>query len=85
MARELTDGATDSEVLTSLQETIHYWGSVLANRRTVADEITEADVTEKLRELLAHGFGKLEVVVRDREISTVNWQKSMVKAPQRKR
>ena len=57
----------------------------MVNRRTVTEEITEDDVLEKIRELLTYGFGKLEVVVRDREISTLNWGKSMVKAPKRKR
>lgn len=83
MASKLNNG-NDPEVLTRLQETVHYWGDMMVSR-TVTDEITEDDVLEKLRELLTYGFGKLEVLVRDREISTVNWQKSMVKAPQRKR
>ena len=84
MASKLTNG-TDREVLTSLQETVHYWGEHLVNRRTVTDEITEDDVLEKIRELMAHGFGRLEVVVRNREISTLNWGKSMVKAPTKQR
>ena len=57
----------------------------MGNRRTVADdEITEDEVLEKLRELMSYGFGKLEVVVRDREIKTLNWGKSRVKAPNKR-
>ena len=41
--------------------------------------ITEADVFEKLRELVEHGYGRLEVVVRDHELSRVDWLKSQVR------
>jgi len=42
----------------------------------LVEEITEADVLARLRELIAHGFGRLEVVVRDEGISILNWEKS---------
>ena len=47
---------------------------------TEAATVDEQDVLDKLRELLAHGYGRLEVVVREGEIATINWQKSLVRA-----
>ena len=58
-----------------------------ANRGTApgkqAEQINEKEVLEKLQELLQYGYGRLEVVVRDHEISTLHWQKSMVKGGRR--
>ena len=48
-----------------------------------ADQIEDREVLEKLRELREYGFGKLVVVVRDHEVSTLHWQKSMVKGARR--
>ncbi len=45
------------------------------------EEITEADVLAKLRELLKHGFGRLEVVVRDNKISKIDWTASLIAKP----
>ena len=44
-----------------------------------ADQIDDREVLEKLRELLEYGYGRLEVVVRDHQVGTINWQKSMVR------
>ena len=42
-------------------------------------QIGDREVLEKLRELLEYGYGRLEVVVRDHQIGTISWQKSMVR------
>ena len=42
-------------------------------------QITEKDVLAKLQELLSYGYGRLEIVVRNHQISALNWQKSMVR------
>ena len=44
-----------------------------------AERIEGKDILEKLQELLQYGYGRLEVVVRDHEVSTLHWQKSLVK------
>ena len=60
---------------------------MVANRGTApgkqAEQINGKEVLEKLQELLQYGYGRLEVVVRDHEISTLHWQKSMVKGGRR--
>jgi hypothetical protein len=60
---------------------------MVANRGTSqgkqAEQINGKEVLEKLQELLQYGYGRLEVVVRDHEISTLHWQKSMVKGGRR--
>ena len=48
-----------------------------------AEQIENQEILEKLRELQEYGFGRLEVVVRDHEVSTLHWQKSMVKGARR--
>jgi hypothetical protein len=44
-----------------------------------AERINGQEILERLRELLEYGYGRLEVVVRDHEVSTLHWQKSMVR------
>lgn len=44
-----------------------------------AAQIGDREVLEKLREILEYGYGRLEVVVRDHQIGTLNWQKSMIR------
>ncbi len=40
------------------------------------EKISEADVLARLRELLEHGYGRLEVEIREAQIFALNWQKS---------
>ncbi len=42
-------------------------------------ELTEKEVLERLREVVRHGYGHLEVAVRDHRISTLQWQKTLVR------
>ena len=76
------------DALTDIKETIKHWTCALGVDRgpdtnrvpeTKPGVITEADVFEKLRELVEHGYGRLEVVVRDHELSRVDWLKSQVR------
>ncbi len=48
-----------------------------------AEQINGKEVLEKLQELLQYGYGPLQVVVRDHDISTLHWQKSMVNGGRR--
>ena len=52
-------------------------GTATAGRPT--EQIGDREVLEKLREILEYGYGRLEVVVRDHQIGTINWQKSMIR------
>ena len=57
---------------------------MVANRGTATPgmqvgQMGDREVLEKLRELLEYGYGRLEVVVRDHQVGTINWQKSMVR------
>ena len=36
----------------------------------------EQEVLDKLREVLEHGYGRVEVVIQDQRILNVIWQKS---------
>ena len=58
-------------------------GTATAGRPT--EQIGDREVLEKLREILEYGFGRLEVVVRDHQIGTINWQKSMVRGGKQER
>ncbi len=49
------------------------------------EQIGDREVMEKLREILEYGYGRLEVVVRDHQIGTLNWQKSMVRGGKQER
>ncbi len=42
-------------------------------------EVSEEEILERLREVIRHGYGRLEVVVRDHQISSLQWQKTLVK------
>ena len=61
----------------------------MVNRGVVAgrpaEKIGDQEVLEKLRELLEYGYGRLEVVVRDHQVGTINWQKSMVRGGKQER
>ena len=40
--------------------------------------LDEEDVLAKLKELVVHGYGKLEVQVREHKITMINWGKTVV-------
>ncbi|GEM_PF-6810355 len=43
------------------------------------DIIDDEEIILRLHELLDYGYGRLEVVVRDHQVSVLNWQKSLVR------
>lgn len=47
---------------------------------TQVPEITDQDVLDRVNEVVAYGYGRIEIVVRDHKISTVNETKSLVRA-----
>lgn len=40
--------------------------------------LDQEDVLAKLKELMQHGYGKLEVQVRDHQVTLINWGKTVV-------
>ncbi len=44
------------------------------------DELGEPEVLEKIREIVAHGYGRVEVMVRQGQIITINSQTTLVRA-----
>ncbi len=50
---------------------------------TQVPEISDQDVLDKVNELVAYGYGKLEIVVRDGKISTINKTESLVRTNSR--
>ena len=47
---------------------------------TQLPELGETEVLEKMREIMAHGYGRLEVLVRQGQITTINSQTTLVRA-----
>jgi hypothetical protein len=47
---------------------------------TQLPQLGEAEVLEKMREIKAHGYGRLEVLVRQGEITTINSQTTLVRS-----
>ncbi len=43
-------------------------------------DLGETEVLEQLREIVAHGYGRLEVLVRQAEITTINKQITLIRA-----
>ena len=43
-------------------------------------ELGEPEVLEKVREIVAHGYGRVEVMVRQGQIITINSQTTLVRA-----
>ncbi len=42
-------------------------------------EIDGQEIIKRLQELKEHGYGRLEVVVRNHEVSAIQWQKTVVR------
>ncbi len=38
----------------------------------------EEVILSKIREIIEHGFGKVEVLIQDQKISNLKWEKSVV-------
>ena len=47
---------------------------------TQLPDLGENEVLEKMREIMAHGYGRLEVLVRQGQITTINSQTTVVRA-----
>ncbi len=43
-------------------------------------DLGETEVLEKVREIMAHGYGRLEVLIRQGQITTINSQTTVVRA-----
>jgi hypothetical protein len=47
---------------------------------TQVPEISDQDVLDKVKEVVAYGYGRIEIIVREGRISTVNKTESLVRA-----
>jgi hypothetical protein len=45
---------------------------------TQVPEISDQDVLDKVKEVVAYGYGRIEIIVREGRISTVNKTESLV-------
>ena len=43
-------------------------------------DLGETEVLEQVREIMAHGYGRLEVLIRQGQITTINSQTTLVRA-----
>ena len=47
---------------------------------TPVKDLGETEVLEKLGEIITHGYGRLEVLIRQGQITTINSQTTLVRA-----
>ncbi len=47
---------------------------------TQIPDLGETEVLEQVREIMAHGYGRLEVLIRQGQITTINKQTTLVRA-----